>query len=111
MPTPVPTPTAAEIVTVSEIVMLSTDEVAEMIAADSDQDISNAKWAATLIDIDNWPGIRDETGDLKKIGDIEFFEGTAPKIRLDFRNIIRVRYGKLYLFYEGRIRSDRFYQL
>lgn len=83
--------------------MLSVDEVSTMIAADSDQDIVNAQWALTLADITAWDaGIRDEAGDIKKVGSIEFFEGIAPKTRLDFRNMVRVRYGQTVLFYEGQ---------
>lgn len=82
--------------------MLSVDEVATMIAADSDQDISDAKWALTLSDITAWDaGIRNSAGKIKKVGSIEFFEGAVPKTRLDFRNMVRSRYGQSYLFYEG----------
>jgi len=98
MPAPVPTPTPAEIVKVAEITLLSVDTVSTMIAADSDADISNAKWTLTLADITAWDaGIRNETGEIKKVGSIEFFEGTAPKTRLDFRNRVRARYGQTFL--------------
>jgi hypothetical protein len=97
MPEPVPTPTAEEIVTVAEIAMLASAAAAAMIAADEDQGISDAKWARTLEDIDLWPDIRDEAGDIKKVGPIEFFEGTGGMTRLSFRNMIRVRYGQTVL--------------
>ncbi|MCA1589174.1 MAG: hypothetical protein LC734_02045 [Acidobacteria bacterium] len=100
MPLPVPAPTAEEIEIVAEIMMLSYPTVALMIAA-YDQDIANAKWARTLEDIDIWTAIRDETGDIKRVGDIEFFEGTNINTRLDFRNRLRLRYGQLALLGES----------
>lgn len=93
MPEPSPSPTPEQIVTVAEIVMLTVDEVTEMIAADP-QDIADAKWALTLADISTWSGIVDEANDIKRVGSIEFFEGTIGVSRLSFRNKIRGRYGK-----------------
>lgn len=74
--------------------MLSTDSVVKVIAADADQGISDAKWDLTLSDIADWAGgVRTETGDVKKVGSIEFFENKAVDYRLDFRNRLRQRYG------------------
>jgi hypothetical protein len=93
MAVPVPTPTAEQIVAVAEIVMTTTDDALAMISSESDQDRADAKWALTLADIDAWPAIRSEKGDLKRVGNIEFFEGKEISTRLDFRNSIRSRYG------------------
>jgi len=93
MPQPVPTPEVDELVTVAEICLVTYDEAVVMVAADSQQDVSNAKWAATLEDLALWPELRFETGDVKKVGSIEFFEEAASSGRLDYRNSIRVRYG------------------
>jgi hypothetical protein len=94
MPQPVPTPTAEQLVIVAEITLLDYDTVATMVAADSDQLVSNAKWARTLTDIANWPSVESEGGDLKKVGSIEFFETAAGETRLDFRNKVRARYNQ-----------------
>lgn len=94
MPTPSPAPTAEEIVIVSEITMLSVDTVSEMVASDSSQNISDAKWSLTLADIAIWnAGLGTKSGKLKKVGSIEFFEGKDADYRLLFRNNIRRRYG------------------
>jgi hypothetical protein len=104
---PVPAPTSTEIVTVAEITQLPVAVVLAMVSADEDQDISNAKWARTLEDIDLWPEIRDEAGDIKRVGSIEFFEGANIDTRLGFRNMIRTRYGQVILLSEsGRVFSD-----
>ena len=102
MPTPVPTPTAAQIVTVAEIAMVTTDKATSMIAADSDQDISNAKWAATVLDIARWnAGVSTDAGDVKRVDQIEFFEGSNVNARLDLRNNVRLRYGLEFLTSES----------
>lgn len=94
MPEPVPTPTPEQIVTLADIVMETTDSVTSAIAADSSQDISDAKWAQTQADIVRWNAdIYEDGGDVKKVGSIEFFEGAGISSRLDFRNTIRRRYG------------------
>lgn len=94
MPTPIPTPTAEQIVTVAEIMRVSTDRAISLISADSDQSISDAKWAATLSDIGLWNGgIATDGGDIKRVDQIEFFEGSASKSRLDLINRVRRRYG------------------
>jgi hypothetical protein len=94
MPTPVPTPTPAQIVTLADIVMETTASVTTAVAADSDQDISNAKWAQTLLDISAW-GTTYKTGKrpLKRAGNVEFYQSSVAESRLDFRNTIRRRYG------------------
>lgn len=99
MAQPVPYPTAAQIEIVVEITRLSTAAVTTMIAA-YDQDIADAKWARTLEDINLWLPIRDEAGDVKKIGPIEFFDGASITTRLEFRNRVRTRYGQLALLSE-----------
>jgi hypothetical protein len=94
MPTPIPDPTPAQIVTLSDIVMETTDSVTTAIAADTDQEISNAKWGLTLSDITRWnDDLADDGGDIKRVGSIEFFQGASISSRLDFRNAIRRRYG------------------
>ena len=94
MPEPVPAPTPAQIVTLADIVMETTDSVTTAVAADSDQDISNAKWAQTLTDIARWTDeLSTGGGEIKRVGQIEFFEGGSNESRLDFRNTIRRRYG------------------
>lgn len=92
MPIPVPNPTPAQIVTVASIAMVTTDFAAAMVAADGDQDISNAKWADTLLDIAAWPKYRLGKRRVKKVDNIEFFD-SGPGARLDFRNELRRRYG------------------
>jgi len=92
MPIPADTPTAAELASLSEIVMLSDDETLEMVSSPEDQDIADAKWALTVTDLSNWTAIRDDAGDVKKVGAIEFFD-KAGNTRLNFRNNIRRRYG------------------
>jgi hypothetical protein len=95
MPTPNPEPTAEQIEIVAEITFLSTDEVSAMVSSPSTQDAADAKWARTLADIALWEGgLKDESGDVKKVGEIEFFEGAAVGSRLDFRNRVLRRYGK-----------------
>jgi hypothetical protein len=107
MPEPVPAPTAEQLVIVAEITMLPVSTVTLMVSADDDQDVSNAKWARTIEDIEAWPAIRDETGEIKRVGSIEFFEGMGVLTRLDFRNRIRSRYGQVILLSEsGRVFSD-----
>jgi hypothetical protein len=94
MPTPVPTPTPAQIVTLADIVMETTDSVTTAIAADSVQDISNAKWAQTESDIAAWSTTY-KTGKrpLKRAGNVEFYQSSISESRLEFRNTIRRRYG------------------
>lgn len=94
MPQPVPAPEVPELVTVAEIGLWTYEEAASLVAADSEQAVSNAKWAATLLDIAEWPAIRFETGDVKRVGSIEFFEDAAHQTRLDFRNSLRARYNQ-----------------
>jgi hypothetical protein len=106
MPEPVPTPTALQIVTVAEIAMVTVDEVRTMIAADDDQDISDAKWSLTLVQIDEWGDIGSDPGDIKKIDTIEFFEGVTGEGRLDFRNTLRLRYGLCALITENPAESN-----
>lgn len=97
MPTPSQTPNETQIIIVAEITQLDTDTVSTMIAADSTQDMSDAKWALTLTDITTWTtgGVGSDSGDVKRIeGVVEFFEDKAKAGRLDFRNKIRLRYGQ-----------------
>jgi hypothetical protein len=102
MPTPVPAPTPAQIVTVAEIAMVSTDVASAMIAADLTQEISDAKWAATLLDISSWTGgVGRDAGDVKRVDTIEFFEGSNVNARLDLRNAVRLRYGLDFLSSES----------
>lgn len=94
MPIPNPAPTPEQIVAVAEIAMVTTAKAQQMIAADSDPAISNAKWVATLTDIARWQsGVGTDAGDVKRVDQIEFFEGAAANARLDIRNAVRLRYG------------------
>jgi len=96
MPTPSPAPTPGEIVIVAEIMMVTPDVATQAIESDSTQNVSDAKWALTLDDVGKWDNIKNESGDVKKVGSIEFFENKNFSTRLDFRNNLRARYG-LYL--------------
>lgn len=91
--TPDPEPTAEELVTLAEITMLSVDDAAAMVGADSDQDTVDAKWARTLADIESWADIVDDASDTTKIGGIELDTDKADAFRLRFRNKVRGRYG------------------
>jgi hypothetical protein len=94
MPEPSPTPTPAQLVTLADIVMEDTDSVTTAVASDSDQDISDAKWAQTLLDIASW-GTTYQTGKrpLKRAGNVEFYQTSVAESRLEFRKTIRRRYG------------------
>lgn len=95
MPTPVPTPTEAQILTTSEIARVSYEDADTMISADSVQAVSNAKWAATLLDVASWTtgGVGRDAGDVKRVDQIEFFESGAVNARLAIINAVRMRYG------------------
>ena len=92
MAEPTPTPTADQLVTVAEIMMISADEVLALVSVDA-QSISDAKWSRTLTDITTWAGIVDEFNDIKRVGSIEFFEKNIVTSRTNFRNKLRLRYG------------------
>ncbi len=102
MPLPIPTPTADELEIVAEITMLTTDAVLVMISA-YDQATANAKWERTLTDIDAWPDLIGEQGDIKRVGSIEFFENSIGGYRLSFRNTILRRYGQGVLLSESGV--------
>lgn len=108
MPTPSPEPTPAQIVTVAEIAMVTVDEVVTMIAANSSQDIVDAQWAATLLDIASWTtgGVGRDAGDVKRIDQIEFFESGASNARLEIRNAVRMRYGLPFMTSEEASQSS-----
>ena len=108
MPTPDPAPNEAQILTVSEIAMVSYEEAETKISADSRQAVSNAKWAATLLDIASWTtgGVGRDAGDVKRVDNIEFFEGSASVARLEIRNAVRLRYGLPYMTSEQAANSD-----
>lgn len=93
MPLPIPNPTPDEIAILAEILMLSPDEVVTVVSFDEDQEISNAKWARTLTDIARWDTIKDEANDIKRVGNIEFFEGVNITFMRNFQNNLRRRYG------------------
>lgn len=93
MPIPEPNPTPAQIVRFAEIAMITVGEATALVASDSDQDISDAKWAATVEDIAAWPKFAYGKRALKKIDKIEYFEGDSDDARLGFRNTLRRRYG------------------
>lgn len=93
MAEPTPTPEPAQLLTAGEIMMISPSGVLAIVSSIADQDLSDAAWALTLADLLLWPDIRDEEGDLKRIGSIEFFEQASIRTRLDFRNRLRIRYG------------------
>lgn len=102
MPTPSPTPTDDELRIAAEIMMVDIEDVLDIVSSNSTQGFSDVNWAATLNDIDSWDSIKGESGDIKRVGSIEFFEGKNISTRLDFRNMIRSRYGLDVLFYEGQ---------
>lgn len=107
MPTPAPTPTDTQIALVAEITQLDTDTVSSMVASDSTQTMSDAKWALTIGDIATWTsGLGEDAGDIKKVDVIEFFEGKAKETRLDFRNKVRIRYGQTALDEENATVTD-----
>jgi hypothetical protein len=93
MPEPVPTPTAAQIVDLSDILSLSITATSEAVAADESQEISNAKWAKTLADLTTYATLYGDAGDIKRVGTIEFFENKAQVQLLRIINGIRRRYG------------------
>ena len=93
MPTPSPAPTEAELVEAAEIMAVSYDDAAALVSADSVQAVSDAKWAKALEYIEAWPKVRDASNKIKRVGSIEFFEGRAGIVRLDFRNKLRALYG------------------
>lgn len=89
-------PTKDQIIQLSLIVMLSTDETEEMISSPDTLDWSNAKWAIVLSMLTQWPSYRGRggEGDIKKVGPIEFFKkDDGSGSRLSFRNEIRAMYG------------------
>lgn len=91
--TPSPTPTEAEIVEAAEIMLTSYDTAYSAIYGETVQAVANAKWAKVLEYIAAWPAVRDEANDIKRVGSIEFFEGTSGTVRLSFRNTLRALYG------------------
>lgn len=93
MPTPIPTPTASQIVLFAEIAMIDADSVLSLVSQGSSQDISDAKWALTVADLASWSTIGTDAGDIKRVDSIEFFEGAAANTRLNLRNTLRQRYG------------------
>jgi hypothetical protein len=94
MAVPVPAPTAVDVVSFSEIALVAAATVTDLVSADSDQEVATEKWLRTLDDIDVWDGgTGTKQTKLKKLGDMEFFEGKAEDARLDLRNRVRTRYG------------------
>ena len=94
MPEPVPTPSAAQIVSVAAITGLSTDTVSVMIASPIDQDIANATWTLALKYANLWDAAAEDAGDVKKVGEIEFFENKSGDFQLDLKTKILNLYGK-----------------
>ncbi len=97
MPTPNPEPTPAQLVDVADVLSLTIDATSEALAADEDQDISNAKWAKTIVDLATLTTLQDDAGDVKKVASIEFFENKTSPLLLRVINRIRRRYGVLEL--------------
>lgn len=94
MPTPSPTPTAAEKAKLRPI--LDLDSHAEVLALVSDFDTqaeADAEWALTLADLTAYDALYSDSGDVKKVGSIEFFEGKTDPQTLKIVNRIRKRYG------------------
>ena len=93
MPTPDPEPTPAQLVDMSDILSLTIELTSEAIAADEDQEISDAKWAKTILDLASYAELLGDSGDIKKVGSIEFFENKASAQTTKIVNLIRRRYG------------------
>lgn len=112
MPTPIPTPTAEELVMMADIIIEPSDGLLELVSADSGQDISNAKWDATLLDMSSYTtldGVASKGMRIKKVGAIEFQDTgnvNYSSARLDIRNRIRIRYGLSPLLNESGAVAD-----
>lgn len=94
MPTPSPTPTAEEKAKLRSI--LDMDSAADVLAAVSDFDTqadADAEWELTLTDLAAYAALYSDSGDVKKVGSIEFFENKNDPQTLKIVNAIRKRYG------------------
>lgn len=98
--TPSPTPTAAQLATVKQITMLPLATVKAMVEDFELQADANAAWTLALAAIADWPAYRDETGDIKRVGPIEFMDGRSVNSRLEFRNALRALYDQPLLMNE-----------
>jgi hypothetical protein len=93
MATPVPTPTARQLVKMSDILDLETSAEALAAVSDFDQDEATARWAETLDDLTSYDAASSDAGDVKRVGQIEFFGGKNGEQLLWITNRIRRRYG------------------
>lgn len=95
--TPNPTPTAPQLVTLADILALTIDESLAAVSSETDQDMANAKWLATITDLKLWPELIDPSQSaVTRLGDMEFQQKDRDErdtALLNFRNKVRRRYG------------------
>lgn len=91
--TPDPEPTPAQLVDVSDILGVDGNAAALSIISDFDsQEETDARWGKTLSDLTNYALLTANADNVKKVGEIEFFEGKADDALLALTNTIRRRY-------------------
>jgi hypothetical protein len=93
MAEPVPTPTVEQLEIFSEITFIPAEDALAVVSAYDDQDLADLKWLRTLDDLDVWATLPTADDNLKRLGEMEFFEGKDVDTRLAFRNKVRWRYG------------------
>lgn len=95
--TPNPVPTAPQLVAVADIMALSTSQALDAVSSETEQDMADAKWKATVSDLVLWPKLIDPSkSPLTRLGDMEFQERDRDErdtAVLEFRNKVRRRYG------------------
>jgi hypothetical protein len=92
--TPSPAPTAEQKAILRGILSLDTHaEVLEAVSDFETQEEASAEWALTLTDLTSYDALYSDSGDLKRVGDIEFFENKNSTQLLNIVNRIRARYG------------------
>lgn len=94
MPVPNPTPEPEEKARLRALLALSTSaEVLDLVSNFDSQEDADAEWALTLEDLESYQESSEDSGDVKKIGSIEFFEDKGANYALSIVNRIRQRYG------------------
>jgi hypothetical protein len=86
MPTPSPTP--AEVVTLMELMGENNYGMVLGLVNASTEEVSSAKWAATLLDIPKWEAVRDKTTKVTGKVDVD-----KARTRAEIRERVRLRYG------------------
>lgn len=104
MATPNPEPTAEQLEIVAEIMLVPVTSVLALVS-NYEQEFADIKWTRTIADIAKWPALA-RKANLKKIGSLEFFDGTADTAVLNFRNTLRQRYGLPFLGDEGQVAEN-----